>query len=83
MTNPTIRKIVKAQTHKGTFKFFKEGKVVCRPAIWNNTNKLLDKPDVIGIKTGITSKAGGCLATSFMLDNRNEAFIVVLGCSST
>ena len=41
MTHGVIRKVVKAVTHKGTFKFFKDGKVQCRPIIWNNTNKLL------------------------------------------
>ena len=43
---------------------------------------MLERGDVIGIKTGITSKAGGCLATSFMLDNGEEGFVVVLGCNS-
>lgn len=52
-------------SYKGTFKFFKDGKVVCKPANWSNTNKLLDKKDICGIKTGITPKAGGCLATMF------------------
>jgi len=41
MKNLIFRKIVKATSHKGTFKFFKDGKVVCRPIIWSNTNKLL------------------------------------------
>lgn len=83
MNSSIFRKIVKAPTHKGTFKFFKEGKVVCRPMFWTNTNKLLENNDVVGIKTGITSKAGGCLATAWTLDNREEAFIIVLGCKST
>lgn len=64
-----IRKIVKAVTYKGIFKFFREGKVICKPIYWNNTNKLLERSDVLGIKTGITGKAGGCLATSFLLEN--------------
>ena len=33
--------VVKAISHKGTFKFFQDRKVVCRPIIWSNTNKLL------------------------------------------
>ena len=41
MKSPIFRKIVKATSHKGTFKFFKDGKVICRPIIWANTNKLL------------------------------------------
>jgi len=70
MTNGVFRKIVKAPTHKEIFKFFKDGKVVCRPMFWSNTNKLLERSEVVGIKTGITSKAGGCLATTWTLDNK-------------
>jgi D-alanyl-D-alanine carboxypeptidase (penicillin-binding protein 5/6) len=66
MLHPDLRKIVKTHTYKGTFKFFREGKVVCKPAHWTNTNKLLSRPNVIGLKTGVTSKAGGCLATAFV-----------------
>ena len=83
MQNPDFRKIVKTQTYKGTFKFFREGKVICKPAYWNNTNKLLSKPNVIGLKTGVTSKAGGCLSTTFLNKNNEEATIIVLGCAST
>ena len=32
---------------------------------WKNTNKLLDIPGYYGLKTGITSNAGGCLASCF------------------
>lgn len=67
MNIPILKKIVNSPTHKGTFKFFKEGKVVSRGIFWNNTNKLLEKSDIIGIKTGITNRAGGCLATAFTL----------------
>ena len=42
MKHNCFRKIVKATTHKGTFKFFRDGKVVCRPIIWSNTNNLLE-----------------------------------------
>ncbi len=71
MNHAVFRKVVRAGTHKGTFKFFKDGKVVCKPIFWSNTNKLLEKSDVVGIKTGITNKAGGCLATAFMVDKEN------------
>lgn len=57
--------------------------MVCRPASWVNTNKLLDKRDICGIKTGITGKAGGCLATMFTIDHLTQGIIIVLGCSST
>lgn len=82
MRSEVFRKVIKTVTHKGYFKFFKEGKVVSKPIFWTNTNKLLEKSDVIGIKTGITNRAGGCLATAFTIDEKSEGFIVVLGCSS-
>ena len=83
MNIPVLRKIVNSPTHKGTFKFFKEGKVISKGIFWTNTNKLLEKSDVIGIKTGVTNKAGGCLSTAFTLQKGVTGFIVVLGCSST
>lgn len=83
MKDTNFRKIVKTQTYKGTFKFFREGKVVCKPAYWTNTNKLLTKPNIIGLKTGVTSKAGGCLSTTFMTKKNEEAMVIVLGCAST
>jgi D-alanyl-D-alanine carboxypeptidase len=47
-------------------------------------NKLLEKnSNVLGIKTGITPKAGGCLATFYKIDEQNYAYIIVLGCNST
>ena len=82
MKNDKIRKIVCTQTYKGTFKFFRQGKVICKPIFWTNTNKLLSRQQITGIKTGITAKAGGCLSTSFK-NKQNEVFIVVLGCAST
>ena len=83
MKKETFRKIAKTPTHKGFFKFFKDGKVVAKPIFWTNTNKLLEKDDVIGIKTGITARAGGCLATAFLVDEQSQGFIVVLGSDST
>jgi D-alanyl-D-alanine carboxypeptidase len=82
MRNEVFRKITRTVTHKGFFKFFKEGKVVSKAIFWTNTNKLLEKREVIGIKTGITGRAGGCLATAFTIDEK-EGFIVVLGSNST
>lgn len=69
MKNYEFRKIVNTHTYKGTFKFFREGKVICKSVHWTNTNKLLGKNNIIGVKTGITSKAGGCLSTCFRIDN--------------
>ena len=81
--NSYFRKIVSTFTYKGTYKIFKEGRVISKPANWTNTNKLLDKRDICGIKTGITNKAGGCLATMFDIDHINKGIIIVLGCNST
>lgn len=83
MKNAEFRKIVLAKTYKGTFKFFKEGKVVCRPVYWTNTNKLLQNSNVVGVKTGQTVKAGGCLSTFFISNSGNEGVIIVLGCASS
>lgn len=63
-----LKKIAKTITHKGCFKFLKDGKVILKAIFWTNTNKLLEKSNIIGIKTGITNKAGGCLATLFKID---------------
>jgi len=41
MQKEVFRKVVKTVTHKATIKFFKDGKVVCKPISWANTNKLL------------------------------------------
>jgi D-alanyl-D-alanine carboxypeptidase len=38
---------------------------------------------VIGIKTGVTNRAGGCLATAFAVDDKTEGIIIVLGSIST
>ena len=60
-----LRKIILTQSHKGKLKFHINGKVIVKPSFWKNTNKLLGSEGIIGIKTGITSKAGGCLSTCF------------------
>ena len=65
------------------YKIFKDGKVISKPIYWKNTNKLLDKKSICGMKTGITNKAGGCLATVMQIDVQTEAFIIVLGSNST
>lgn len=84
MGNELICKIVSTARYRGTFKTFKDKKIICRPIVWINTNKLLEKnSNVLGIKTGITPKAGGCLATFYKIDEQNYAYIIVLGCNST
>lgn len=78
-----VGKIVGTFKYKGTMKMFKDKKMSCKPILWTNTNKLLQtNSNIVGIKTGITPKAGGCLATQFKIDDQNYGFIVVLGCNS-
>jgi D-alanyl-D-alanine carboxypeptidase len=44
--------------------------------IWENTNKLLRRPNFIGGKTGVTVTAGPCLASCYELGEK--ILIVVL-----
>ena len=47
---------------------------------WHNSNKLLSIPGFCGVKTGITSTAGSCLAVYFKNKKLNRNLItVVLG----
>lgn len=79
-----VAKIVATVKYKGMMKTFKEKKMSCKSMVWVNTNRLLQGSDrVVGVKTGITPKAGGCLATQFKIDDQSYGFVVVLGCSST
>lgn len=48
---------------------------------WENTHKLLDNPNVDGVKTGITQSAGPCLCTALKSPDLNV--IVVLLNSKT
>ena len=43
---------------------------------WDNTNKLLSKKECEGIKTGITSAAGPCLASFFSKKGRNIIIVI-------
>lgn len=84
MMNELISKIVATPRYKGNFKTFKDKKIICKSIVWVNTNKLLERNNnILGIKTGITPKAGGCLATFYKIDESNYAYIIVLGCNST
>jgi len=47
---------------------------------WTNTNKLITK-EFNGIKTGITSPAGPCLASNYK-DDKHNLIIVVLSCKT-
>ena len=61
MNMPVFRTVVRAPTHRGVFKFHEKGALSRQPITWHNTNKLLGVSGIIGIKTGLTTKAGGCL----------------------
>lgn len=52
-----------------------------RAATWENTNRLLSVPGFDGLKTGVTSAAGFCLASSCRRSDRH-IIIVTLGSSS-
>ena len=62
----------------------------CRPrgahvrnVVWKNTNKLLFQDrSVIGLKTGVTRKAGPCLCSCTLLSNSVELFVITLHSSS-
>lgn len=41
MSSEVICKIVATVRYKGTFKTFKDKKIICKNIIWTNTNKLL------------------------------------------
>lgn len=53
-----------------------------RDVVWNNTNKLLGIEGYDGIKTGTTTPAGCCLASSGVRGGR-RLIVVVLGSTST
>ena len=48
---------------------------------WINTNKLLGEEGFYGIKTGITSIAGPCLASWYKKDGKN-IIIILLNCAT-
>jgi D-alanyl-D-alanine carboxypeptidase (penicillin-binding protein 5/6) len=53
-----------------------------RDVVWNNTNKLLGIEGYDGVKTGTTTPAGCCLASSGERGGR-RLIVVVLGSTST
>lgn len=69
MKNPLISKIV-SQT-KYSCEVVNKG--ISRKLTWCNTNLLLGKPGVTGLKTGSTNTAGPCLCATFNLNNRHIA----------
>ena len=49
--------------------------------IWENTHKLLWSKNVLGIKTGVTTTAGPCLAT-YVYKDGYDLIIILLCCKS-
>ena len=90
MEDDLFRQIVNTQTFS-TKIFNDQNDQFSRTQLWTNTNRLLaDNCLVNGIKTGSTNSAGGCLATSYSIPNKNyqsifekkvfhHYFIVTLG----
>lgn len=76
MKNQTFRKIVSTESYSGTTLGL-DGSV--KEYTWNNTHRLLSKLEYLGIKTGMTTTAGACLASYLRLGCR-DFIIVVLGC---
>jgi D-alanyl-D-alanine carboxypeptidase len=56
---------------------------------WENTNKLLwensstGRPEYLGVKTGVTPRAGPCLCAAYDSPDGQFKFLVVLICSKT
>lgn len=46
--------------------------------VWENTQKLLRRPNFTGVKTGITTTAGPCLVTSYESPSSSETFVIVI-----
>lgn len=53
-----------------------------RPAVWENTNKLLTIEGFDGVKTGTTTAAGACLVSTGVRDG-DRLIVVVLGSTSS
>ena len=73
-----IRQIVSSKKYHCEIEQFEKS---IRTSVWENTNKLLDE-GWDGVKTGITTAAGPCLAASYT-DCLNNQYIVVLLCSNS
>jgi D-alanyl-D-alanine carboxypeptidase len=79
MKNKKFRQIVGSKFYKVPFR--SEYQKNSRPYAWENTHKLLWSKGVSGIKTGITTSAGPCLATYLNKDGY-DLIIVLLCCKS-
>lgn len=85
LNNPHFSKIVKTKRHKcSTQKPYDfdydnpESEFQPRQYFWENTNKLLWRAGYTGLKTGITTTAGPCLAASYKCEATEENYVIVL-----
>ena len=76
MKLPLFRQVVGTIKHRA--QIFNKTTKVKRIQEWVNTNKLLPK-GFCGVKTGVTEKAGPCLASCYM-DKGIKVIIVILAC---
>ncbi len=76
--NETFRLLVQTRRHACEIVNAKEER---RTVTWNNTNRLLEIEGYEGIKTGTTTAAGSCLASSCRR-GKDQLFVVVLGSTS-
>jgi D-alanyl-D-alanine carboxypeptidase len=67
-----FREVIKCRQYK----CFTENAGQKREVVWENTNKLLRRPGFEGVKTGVTTTAGPCLASLYTVNNR--CFVVVV-----
>lgn len=75
MANPLFRTIVGTRRHAAKTK---DAAGAERTVTWENGNKLLGRPGITGIKTGVNKSAGSCLLTEATVDGRRY-HVVVLG----
>jgi D-alanyl-D-alanine carboxypeptidase len=78
LADPRFKKVVRCKYFELP-KMPSEGR--SRTYKWENTNKLLENPNVEGVKTGITQSAGPCLCTA--INAKELRVIVVLLCSKS
>jgi D-alanyl-D-alanine carboxypeptidase (penicillin-binding protein 5/6) len=79
MQDPLFRDYVRTRRHRCEVT---DADGARRPAVWNNTNRLLDIEGYDGIKTGTTTAAGACLVASGRRGT-DHLYVVVLGSTSS
>jgi D-alanyl-D-alanine carboxypeptidase (penicillin-binding protein 5/6) len=78
-----VEQFIECRSHEAKIKISNNNQITIRSAVWENTNKLLEKPGFKGIKTGHTVNAGGCLSSYYINPlNGERLIIVVMGCKS-